>query len=502
MKLKIVAFLCLSIFLFEGCKPLEGEDKVEITILQLNDVYEMSPVSGGKLGGLARVQTLLKELRAKNPNTYTFLSGDLLSPSAIGTAKFPNSDNKLAGMQMVDILNKMEWDYFSLGNHEFDIGIKDLSERLDSMKFVTVADNVLESSTLKNFRNTKRSQILNVEGVRIGLFGVMTDGYVYEGAKVSDPFIASKKAVDSLKGENVDMIFGITHLNIDEDIKIAEGIPGINLIMGGHEHENYYYQRGKKFTTIAKADANAKTVYVHHINYNKSTKEAIITSDLILIDSTFKPDPEIDVVIEKWTTMAFDYFEKKFGGDPKEEIGLPTVDLDGTEASVRTRPTKLTELITKGFYNHYKGSSELGVDASIMNGGSIRIDDVLPAGKPVTLYDIIRVSPFGGTISLVEIDGKSLIQALTIGGKSKGSGAFLQYYNISKENNDWKVGGNKIQTTKKYKIAISTYLVDKGDSGLEILTTKKGKTKKIGTDEPPFANVVKSQLKKDYPIKK
>ena len=223
---------------------------------------------------------------------------------------------------------------------------------------------------------------------------------------------------------------------------------------------------------------------------------------MILIDSTFKPDPEIDVVIEKWTTMAFDYFEKKFGGDPKEEIGLPTVDLDGTEASVRTRPTKLTELITKGFYNHYKGSSELGVDASIMNGGSIRIDDVLPAGKPVTLYDIIRVSPFGGTISLVEIDGKSLIQALTIGEKSKGSGAFLQYYNISKENNDWKVGGNKIQTTKKYKIAISTYLVDKGDSGLEILTTKKGKTKKIGTDEPPFANVVKSQLKKDYPIKK
>ena len=502
MKIKIAALLCVSLFIFGGCKSSDNVDKVKITILQLNDVYEMSPVSGGKLGGLARVQTLLKKLRAKNPNTYTFLSGDLLSPSAIGTAKFPNSNNKLAGMQMVDVLNKMDWDYFTLGNHEFDIGIKDLSERLDSMKFVTIIDNVLDSNTLKNFRNTKRNQILNVDGVKIGLFGVMTDGYVYEGANVSDPFVASQKAVDNLKGENVDMIFGITHLNISEDVKIAEEISGIDLIMGGHEHENYYYQRGKNFTTIAKADANAKTAYIHHIVYDKLSKKAKITSDLVLIDSTFKPDPEIDAVIENWTTMAFDYFEKKFGGDPKEEIGLPTVNLDGTEASVRTRPTKLSELITKGFYNHYKESSEFGIDAAIMNGGSIRIDDVLPAGKSVTLYDIIRISPFGGTISLVEIDGKSLIQALTIGEKSKGSGAFLQHYNISKEKGSWKIGSNKIEQSKKYKIAISTYLVDKGDSGLEILTIKQGKVTKIGTDEPPFANVVKAQFKKDYPITK
>ncbi len=499
MKTKIVALLCVSFLIFAGCKSTDNVDTVKITILQLNDVYEMSPVSGGKLGGLARVQTLLKELRANNPNTYTFLSGDLLSPSAIGTAKFPNSDNKLAGMQMVDILNKMDWDFFTLGNHEFDIGIDDLTERLDSMKFVTIIDNVLDRKTHKNFRKTKKSQILNVEGVRIGLFGVMTDGYVYEGAIVSDPFIASQKAVDNLKKEKVDMIFGITHLNIDEDVKIAEGISGISLIMGGHEHENYYYQRGENFTTIAKADANAKTAYVHHITYNKLTQETLIKSDLILIDSSFAPDPEINVVIEKWTSMAFDFFEKKFGGDPKEEIGLPTVDLNGTEAAVRTRPTKLTELITKGFYNYYKASSKLGIDASIMNGGSIRIDDVLPAGKPVTLYDIIRISPFGGTISLVEIDGASLVQALVIGEKSKGSGAFLQYYNISKEKGSWKIGENKIQPAKKYKIAISTYLVDKGDSGLEILTIKNGKTIKVGTDEPPFANVVKAQLKKEYP---
>ena len=59
----------------------------KITLLQMNDVYEITPVNNGKLGGLARVATLRKQLLKENPNTYTLLAGDLFSPSALGTAK-------------------------------------------------------------------------------------------------------------------------------------------------------------------------------------------------------------------------------------------------------------------------------------------------------------------------------------------------------------------------------------------------------------------------------
>ena len=60
-------------------------DVTRITFLQINDVYEMSPVGGE--GGVARLATLRKRLLAANPNTFTILSGDLFSPSALGTAE-------------------------------------------------------------------------------------------------------------------------------------------------------------------------------------------------------------------------------------------------------------------------------------------------------------------------------------------------------------------------------------------------------------------------------
>ena len=71
---------------------------VQITMLQLNDVYEMTIANGG----LARVATLLGRLKAENPNTLAIMAGDLFSPSAIGTAKVDG--RPLAGRQMVAVI--------------------------------------------------------------------------------------------------------------------------------------------------------------------------------------------------------------------------------------------------------------------------------------------------------------------------------------------------------------------------------------------------------------
>ena len=58
-------------------------DVVSVTLIQMNDVYEITPVAGGKEGGLARVATLRKQLLSQNANTVTILAGDLLK--SVGT---------------------------------------------------------------------------------------------------------------------------------------------------------------------------------------------------------------------------------------------------------------------------------------------------------------------------------------------------------------------------------------------------------------------------------
>nr|HMQ64009.1 bifunctional metallophosphatase/5'-nucleotidase [Flavilitoribacter sp.] len=116
-------------------------DEVSFTILQLNDVYEIAPLEGGKAGGLARVATVKKELLAENPNTIAVIAGDFLSPSFIGTLKMKDGE-RIAGLQMVETLNAMGLDYATFGNHEFDLKDADLlQKRIDQSHFKFVCSN-------------------------------------------------------------------------------------------------------------------------------------------------------------------------------------------------------------------------------------------------------------------------------------------------------------------------------------------------------------------------
>ena len=60
----------------------------EVVFLQLNDIYEITPLDNGRVGGIARVASIRNELISKYGNIYTILSGDFISPSALGTSEF------------------------------------------------------------------------------------------------------------------------------------------------------------------------------------------------------------------------------------------------------------------------------------------------------------------------------------------------------------------------------------------------------------------------------
>ena len=80
--------IIISLIYLSACsttikKTVHGaaDGKVEWIFLHLNDVYEIAPLSGGKIAGMARVATLRKALLKENPNTFTIMAGDFLNPS-------------------------------------------------------------------------------------------------------------------------------------------------------------------------------------------------------------------------------------------------------------------------------------------------------------------------------------------------------------------------------------------------------------------------------------
>jgi 5'-nucleotidase len=447
-----------------GPRGPHGEGRVRVTLLHLNDIYEITPVGGGRWGGAARVATLRSRLVAENPNTFTVLAGDLLSPSALGTARVEG--RRLAGRQMVAVLNEMGLDYATFGNHEFDLREEDFRARLGEARFEWFSANVTDASG-RPFPGVPLHRIIEARGpagtVRVGLIGVTYDGIQPDYVRFSDVKEAVRGRVGALRGD-VDAFVAVTHLQLRQDIELAEQVPELDLILGGHEHENYLLRRGSDMTPIYKADANVRTVWVHRLAIDPETDDVDVDSELVEITDALPDDPATAAVVAEWQQIGFAGFRRS-GFEPDAIVGTVPDALDGLESSVRQRPTALTELIVAGMAAEVEGGA-----GAILNSGSIRIDDVLPPG-PVTQYDVIRILPFGGPVVEVEMQGELLLRVLDQGQANAGGGGYLLLAGFERDREgNWETSGRRLLPSERYRLAISDFLLTGQEQGLEFLT--------------------------------
>src|SRR3954471_20518967 len=81
------------LFIFTSCgtqrnAQQKDDGKIELNFVQINDVYEIAPLSGGREGGVARIATLKKQWLQKNPNTFLVIAGDFVSPSVYNSLQY------------------------------------------------------------------------------------------------------------------------------------------------------------------------------------------------------------------------------------------------------------------------------------------------------------------------------------------------------------------------------------------------------------------------------
>jgi 2',3'-cyclic-nucleotide 2'-phosphodiesterase (5'-nucleotidase family) len=275
----ILAFSMLFIIV-SSCKTtksaskiLEEQGTVTFKIIQLNDVYEIAPLSGGQYGGMARVAHVRDSVTKVHPNTYLVMAGDFLNPSLLGTIKLDGE--RINGKHMIEVMNAMNFDLVTFGNHEFDVGEEDLQKRLNESNFPWTSANVKHktengpiSFAIQRTNGTEtvsNSHIISVNdgnggGLKVGFFSVTLPSNPVDFVDYGDIFSEAEKAYYGLE-KNVDIVIGLTHLTIEQDIALTKKLPKLQFIIGGHEHNAMLVPSDNAI--IAKADANAKTVYIH-----------------------------------------------------------------------------------------------------------------------------------------------------------------------------------------------------------------------------------------------
>jgi len=471
-------YIILLVLLFSACQTpqqaVQTMPPVELTILQLNDVYEIAPLEGGKAGGLARVATVLKDLERENPNTFAILSGDFLSPSFIGSLKLENGD-RIAGLQMVESLNAAGLDYVTFGNHEFDN--KDpllLKKCMDASSFLYTCCNALEvkngqKAPFNQLRDGKTQPVpeyvirefSNGKGgvFRLGIIGVVLPFAKQDYVHYLPVFETFQATLQKLRPQ-VDAVVALTHLNMEDDEKLAAEVPGVLLFMGGHDHNNM--SRFVESTVITKADANAKTVYIHRISFHPGSKVATVRSSLKTIDDRIAEDAATKVVVEKWQAYA-NIAMTKMGYQPERVLMYAETPLECTEAAIRTRPTNYGQLSAAAFATAWPGA-----DAYLLNSGSMRVDDNLSGN--ITEYDVLRTFPFAGSIVKMDLPGDVLKQVLDIGlVKNRGEGGYFQTAQVEDRDGQWQIAGEMLRTDKRYGVVLPKFVAEGNERNLELL---------------------------------
>ena len=460
--------------------PLSAQQKpdctVRVTLLQVNDVYQFAPVDLGTRGGLARLLTLKKEIEKQSPNTLFLLSGDTISPSVESIT--------YKGAQMIDAWNTAGLDYSTFGNHEFDFGPDVLRQRMKESKFKWIVANVIDKKTGQPFGDAPAYVIREFDGVKVGIFGLTLEETKITSRPGPDveflnPCETARKMVSEIHARGVKTVIALTHLSMSEDKEVAR-CSGVDVIIGGHEHTLLESSSGG--APIFKMTADARELGQIDLNISKNTG-AVESIDwkVIPVTDKIKDDPQFAAI------------NRKYGALLKELsvlVGRTAVDLDARSAVNRTQETNIGDFIADAF------RATTASDVALMNGGSIRADEIIRAGS-LTKRDVLSMLPFKNKVVKVELSGATLRQVLEHGvarsAEDAEPGRFPQVSGITFTFDATRppgsrivsltVNGKSLDEKKNYTLAATDYVAIDGGDGYAML---KGTHLLIPPDQAKF----------------
>jgi len=420
-------------------------------------------------GGIARMATAINQLRQNNNNFLLLDTGDQFQ----GTLFY----SKYKGEEARYFLNKLRFDATTLGNHEFDDGLRVLSRYIKSLNLPVVSANIDASHEPLLAGFIKPFVIVNVNNQKIGIIGCTTlEAKLHnpgKNLKFNNIESSVAKNVEILQKLGINKIILISHQGYEEDKILASKINGIGLIIGGHSHTYLSNNNHNKnidkaagpYPTVIKSPNGQPVLIVHSYKYSKYLGNINITFDNngipikwhgepILLDAKFQQDP---VIANKIQVM-----NKPLQKMRQKVIGKSNVDLN---PSCGISECNFGNLVTDALLN---ATSIQKTQIAIINGGAIRSG--IKAGE-VTIGNILEASPFNNSnnnIIALDIKGKDLRTILEndleqVANSPNGSGRFPQVSKLRIKWNPKLPLGQKIISIE-VKQKDDTYLPLKEDS--------------------------------------
>ena len=408
---------------------------VQITILETSDIhgfiadwdyFQDRPYDQG----LVKVATVVQQEREQDPELLLLDAGDTIQGSPLVyyyNSRKPNEPNPMAV-----VMNAMDYDAMTIGNHEYNFG-QDVLER-----FIAVTDFPVMSANIRNSDGSvlyPEYHIKDVKGIKVGILALTTVGIPnwersdhIAGLRFDDAVTTAKQMIPRMHSEGAQVIVVLAHSGThiepenaweegawstpvstwvdkgyaahdDENfvIRLADAIPEIDVILAGHAHaripaatvngvlivEPHAYGRGISKVQLTVDDAG-------HVIGKKG--EFISMRDV-------PADPKIQEISTPYHETALQYI--------RTSIGTATEVFPGGDAA-RIQDSPLPDLVnavqlTMAEDAGYK--ADISLAAVFNNRGELRPGDI-------TIADIYGIYPYENTLVVMDVTGDILKEAL------------------------------------------------------------------------------------------
>ena len=413
MKKKIIFIFSVLAFIFilAGCKTAKI---FNISIIATSDVHcgiEDNITYAG-----------IKEYRNERTNsgykTTLVDCGDFIQGASVGLLS--------KGKDIIKILNKVGYDFLTIGNHEFDYGMDELKNRIDEFNGDFLSCNIKYSGKNEDkLANVLPYKIVNYGGVKVGFVGITTPEstvsstpsvfmednefvYNFSSETPEDFYNVIQNNINDCKKNGAKYIILLSHLGYGDEYQAFGSIPtmqnlsGYDIMLDGHSHKKIdteYYEdsKGKEKPLIClgtKLDCFSEILIT-----NKGIQE------IKLHDSYDKKDEEITTFISNITKENDELLNSKVS---TSDIKLDMYTYIGDN---KIRLTRNSETALGNFYaDAYK--YKFNTDIALINGGGIRAGfDV----GDITYKKLYEMAPYGNYGCVIEVTGKQILDYLEFG---------------------------------------------------------------------------------------
>ncbi|GAA3871909.1 thiosulfohydrolase SoxB [Celeribacter arenosi] len=251
----------------------------------------------GKVGGLDRVSTVIKSIRAARPDALLLDGGDTWHGSY--------TCYHTEGQDMVNVMNALKPDAMTF-HWEFTLGSDRVREIVADLPFAALGANIFDAEWDEPAEDFEPYRFFERGGVKIAVIGqafpympIANPGWMFPEYSFGIRTERMQEVVDDVRGQGAELVVLLSHNGFDVDKKMASLVKGIDVILSGHTHDALPEPVLVGETIVVASGSNGKFVSRVDLDVRDGRMMGFRHKLIPIFSDVIEPDAEVTAVIDE-----------------------------------------------------------------------------------------------------------------------------------------------------------------------------------------------------------